>query len=164
LKKDGFAVCIPLLDSRFSNKHPLVQDKNQQDYYTSNWSERHAAHAAGLGTFSLSKGLITARGIAGRFISLITNAPFEPTPRPYTRFDEYCIYCGVCACNCPAKAISIEKGKNHPLCSAFLDRTMEKHKPNYYGCGKCQVKTPCESGIPAPGKQDAGMNKARVDV
>ncbi|RNC65092.1 MAG: epoxyqueuosine reductase, partial [Desulfuromonadales bacterium] len=32
----------------------------------STWSERHAAYAAGLGTFSLSDGLITGRGIAHR--------------------------------------------------------------------------------------------------
>ncbi|GHV93865.1 (Fe-S)-binding protein [Spirochaetia bacterium] len=147
LKKDGFAVLVPASDSRFSSKNPLVQDKSRQDYYTSNWSERHAAYVCGLGTFSLSKGLITAKGIAGRFISLITSAPFEPGARPYTKFDEYCIRCGACASNCPAGAISMEKGKNHPLCSAFIDRTMEKHKPRY-GCGKCQVNVPCESGIP----------------
>lgn len=32
----------------------------------SRWSERHAAYAAGLGTFSLSDGFISSRGIAHR--------------------------------------------------------------------------------------------------
>lgn len=49
--------------------------------------------------------------------------------------------------NCPANAISIENGKNHIICSEFLDITMEKHKPRY-GCGKCQIDVPCESRIP----------------
>ena len=34
--------------------------------YASSWSERHAAHAAGLGTFGLCDGLITAKGKAMR--------------------------------------------------------------------------------------------------
>ena len=32
--------------------------------YASNWSQRHVAYAAGLGTFGLSDGLITERGVA----------------------------------------------------------------------------------------------------
>ena len=32
--------------------------------YISTWSERHAMYAAGLGTFGLSKGLITKKGMA----------------------------------------------------------------------------------------------------
>jgi epoxyqueuosine reductase QueG len=147
LKSNGFAALVPSLDPRFSSRNPLVRDKSRQDYYTSNWSERHAAYIAGLGTFSLSRGLITSRGIAGRIISLITNARFDPVPRPYTRIDEYCIHCGACVRNCPAHAIAPEKGKDHPRCSAFLDRTMEKHRP-YYGCGKCQIKVPCENRRP----------------
>jgi epoxyqueuosine reductase len=46
---------------------------NSQRYsYASSWSERHAAYAAGLGTFGLCDGLITARGKAVRFGSIIS--------------------------------------------------------------------------------------------
>ncbi|MDR1586983.1 MAG: 4Fe-4S binding protein [Treponema sp.] len=147
-KDAGFFVLAPMIDSRFSSKHPSMNDKNKQGYYTSNWSERHAAYICGLGTFGLSRGLITSRGIAGRFISLISGAFFEPVPRPYNSVYEYCVRCNACVRNCPVKAISAETGKSHPVCSAFLDRTREKCGPRY-GCGKCQIKTPCENGIPA---------------
>ena len=150
LEKEGFAVLMPTGDSRFLGRNPNVQDKNVQAFYTSNWSERHVAHVCGLGTFGLSKGLITAKGVAGRYFSLVTTAPFEPTLRRYTKYDEYCIYCGDCVRNCPMKAISLEEGKKHPPCSAFLDRVRELHKPRY-GCGKCQVKVACDNGIPLPG-------------
>jgi epoxyqueuosine reductase QueG len=147
LKDRGFDCVTPALDPRFSTKSPLTSDRTQQNYYTSNWSERHIAHVCGMGTFGLSRGLITPRGISGRFISFITSAYFEPAPRRYSGIDDYCTRCGACARHCPVKAISLEEGKNHPLCSAFLDRTKEKHRPRY-GCGKCQTGVPCESGIP----------------
>jgi epoxyqueuosine reductase QueG len=155
LESRGFSCLVPSLDSRFASSGTLASgpgnsfryDKGQQRYYTSNWSERHVAYICGLGTFGLSRGLITARGIAGRFGSVLTSAVFERDRRPYSRYDEYCIRCGACARNCPAKAISLEGGKQHPPCAAFVNSTMEKYRPRY-GCGKCQVRVPCESGIP----------------
>jgi epoxyqueuosine reductase QueG len=147
LEAGGFSCAVPMIDPRFSAKNPQVQDKSNPAFFTSNWSERHAAYIAALGTFGLSKGLITQKGIAGRLISFITSASFEPTKRPYSRIDEYCTRCGACIRNCPAGAISLEKGKEHPPCSAFLDRTTERYAPRY-GCGKCQVKVPCESKRP----------------
>jgi epoxyqueuosine reductase QueG len=147
-EKEGCACVVPMIDGRFASGNAAVTDRTAQEFYTSNWSERHAAYACGLGTFGLSKGLITRRGIAGRFTSFITGAHFEADKRPYTGIYDYCIRCGACVRNCPAKAISLERGKSHPVCSLFLDSTMAKHKPRY-GCGKCQVKVPCESGIPA---------------
>ncbi|NTU60497.1 MAG: epoxyqueuosine reductase, partial [Deltaproteobacteria bacterium] len=54
----------------------------------STWSERHAAYAAGLGTFSLNDGLITERGIAHRLGSVVTDLVLEPSPRPYKHFRE----------------------------------------------------------------------------
>jgi epoxyqueuosine reductase QueG len=147
LSDAGFEAAVPMTDPRFVQASPSITDKNEQGFYTSNWSERHIAYACGLGTFGLSKGLITAKGVAGRYISVITTAFFEPDKRPYTGVYDYCIRCGACARNCPAKAISLEQGKSHPVCSAFVEHTREKQRPRY-GCGKCQVKVPCESGIP----------------
>ena len=147
LKKEGFPALAPMTDSRLKVGNPLVSDKADQNFYSSNWSERHIAYAAGLGTFGLSKGLITRKGVAGRYLSIITGAVFEPDKRPYTGVYDYCNNCGACARNCPVTAISIEKGKNHCLCSDFLDTTKAKHAPRY-GCGKCQVKVPCEDRAP----------------
>lgn len=115
--------------------------------FGSNWSERHVGFVAGLGTFGLSKGLITKKGIAGRFTSIITDMKHDPTPRDYQDVYEYCTMCGVCIRNCPADAITVEDGKDHLLCSEYLDRSLDTFYPRY-GCGKCQVKVPCENGIP----------------
>jgi epoxyqueuosine reductase QueG len=146
-KKENLKAVSPMVDQRFSRTSPLTQNSNEQDYYTSNWSERHAAYICGLGTFGLSKGLITKKGIAGRYISIITAAAFDSAGRPYTGIYEYCTRCGACARNCPARAITLEHGKSHPLCSAFVESTRVKHAPRF-GCGKCQVSVPCEMRAP----------------
>lgn len=138
----GFQAVAPSLDARFKgfrNHNGLPM--------TSSWSERHVAFISGLGTFGLSKGLITERGIAGRFGSVVTNAEFEELPRKYTEPYEYCVKCGACAVRCPAEAITIENGKDQIVCQVFVEATRTKYKP-MYGCGKCQVDVPCQSGIP----------------
>jgi epoxyqueuosine reductase QueG len=147
LEDQGFTVVFPGLEGRFRVGSPFVTDKAQQRYYTSNWSERHAAHICGLGTFGLSRGLITPKGISGRFASFITTAWFERTPRSYSGTDDYCVLCGACARKCPAGAITLEAGKQHSPCSAWLDITRVKYGPRY-GCGKCQSGVPCENGVP----------------
>ncbi len=148
LKKAGYAAVIPTMDKKFfSITEPIEELCGEPLAFTSNWSERHVAYLAGLGTFGLSKGLITEKGIAGRFGSLVTELQLEPVQPPYEIFNAYCTQCGACIKQCPVKAISFDKGKNHRLCSIFLDKTAEKYKPRY-GCGKCQVNVPCESGIP----------------
>ena len=147
MEEEGYAALTPMTDPRMSSKSPLTENREDPDFYTSNWSERHAAYIAGLGTFGLSKGLLTAKGTAGRFISIISKVPFKADKRPYSGIYDYCIRCGACARNCPAKAISLEKGKNHSLCSAFVLGTKAKHEPRY-GCGKCQVAVPCEFKAP----------------
>ena len=124
--------------------------------FISAWSERHAAYAAGLGTFGLSKGLITPKGMAGRFGSVITNAEFRPTIRPYSDPFEYCTMCGACMVKCPVNAIDKAKGcalgKDQLICGPYVKGgNLPPHGPNQrvrYGCGKCQCGVPCESGIP----------------
>jgi hypothetical protein len=92
LEDKGHKTIAPGIDSRFSSKSPFTADKNNQQYYTSNWSERHIAYICGLGTFGLSKGIITSRGVAGRFGSLITGAYFEPDKYSYNEIYEHCIF------------------------------------------------------------------------
>ncbi|MCI8869863.1 MAG: epoxyqueuosine reductase [Lawsonibacter sp.] len=125
--------------------------------YISTWSERHAAYAAGLGTFGLSKGLITEKGMCGRYGSVITSAEFDADARPYSGPFEYCTMCGACMAKCPAGAIDKARGcalgKDQLLCAPYVSGS--KLPPQgasrrvRYGCGKCQSGVPCESGIPS---------------
>lgn len=145
----GIGACVPSMDGRFlAQRESLIGEDGDDFHVNSRWSERHAAYACGLGTFGLSRGLITKRGMAGRITSIIINAEFEPDERPYTGIYDFCIHCGACALKCPVKAISMEYGKNNVKCSSYLDKTNELYSPRY-GCGKCQVGVPCEARMPA---------------
>ena len=80
----------------------------------SNWSERHIAYVTGHGTFSLSDGFITERGIAHRCGSVVTDLMLPASPRtaksPYSNCLFYVgINCRACINRCPAGAIT-EKG------------------------------------------------------
>ncbi|QEM68818.1 epoxyqueuosine reductase [Geobacter sp. FeAm09] len=124
----------------------------------STWSERHAAYAAGLGTFSLNDALITPRGIAHRCGSVITDLPLTPTPRPYPGPYHNCLHyreksCGACIERCPAGAISLQ-GHDKDACSRYVygtavDAVAEKFGVTQTGCGLCQTRVPCEGQIPA---------------
>ena len=140
LAGSGYEALVPTLDDRFDTGNDINE-------FASNWSERHVAFACGLGTFGLSGGLITRKGLCGRFGSVLTGLALPGDPREYSDPHEYCSICGACIKRCPVAAISLTYGKKSQLCSDFLDIVAERHKPRY-GCGKCQVKVPCESGIP----------------
>lgn len=131
--------------------------------YASSWSERHAAYAAGLGTFGLCDGLITSRGKAMRTGSIVAKISIKPTIRPYIDHHAYCLYytdktCGKCIKRCPANAIT-EDGHDKEKCRLHLDKSRKYVKKNYgfegYGCGLCQVKVPCESIIPVKKAREA---------
>lgn len=141
IESQGFKAVIPFCDSNF------WLAESHEEGYTSNWSERHIAFICGLGTFSLSRSLITEAGSAGRFISIVTNMELPVTHRKYTDIYEYCSLCGACIKRCPAKAISIDNGKNQELCGDFVHKKRNDY-PDYYGCGKCQTGVPCQSSIP----------------
>ena len=123
----------------------------------SKWSERHAAHAAGLGTFGLCDGLITLKGKAMRTGSVIARIDIPPSARPYDTHHAYCLFlsegtCGRCMSRCPVGAIS-EAGHDKLKCVAHLFPTTSNYvESNFgfkgYGCGLCQTGVPCESTIP----------------
>jgi epoxyqueuosine reductase QueG len=149
IEDEGYEAVIPSQDRRFFSVLSDEMKKLPGVVFSSAWSERHVAFVCGLGTFGLSKGLITKSGIAGRFGSIVTSLHIPPTPRGYDKTYGWCSMCGACARNCPAGAISVENGKDHFLCSAFLGETRERYAPRY-GCGKCQVNVPCQDSPPKP--------------
>ena len=125
--------------------------------FSSTWSERHAAHAAGLGTFGLCDGLITPRGKAMRVGSVVLRLAVPVTERPYTHHQEYCLFfnsgtCGVCIKRCPAGALS-PQGHDKKSCRDYIRGVTAPYVENTwhfkgYGCGFCQVNVPCERRIP----------------
>ena len=148
----GVNAVVPAVDSRFK----AVQGGKggisgyaelNENSFGSTWSERHAAYVCGLGTFGLSKGLITEKGIAGRFASIIIDADIPADLRPYTGLYDYCTKCGACIRRCPVGAISLENGKDHLVCGPWVDKSRETYAPRY-GCGLCQTGVPCEYSRP----------------
>ena len=127
--------------------------------FASTWSERHAAHAGGLGTFGLCDGLITPVGKAIRAGSVVARLEIPATPRPYQNHQAYCLFfshgiCKKCAGRCPVKAISSE-GHDKIRCRDHLGKARGYVRKKYglenkVGCGLCQVGVPCESHIPSP--------------
>jgi len=131
--------------------------------HTSNWSERHALYAAGLGTFSINDGFITEKGMAMRCGSIVVNKAFPPTERRGDDHRGNCLFavkgiCGKCMERCPAFAITAE-GHDKVRCRRYRDKLFGDflHKTcdlevRADFCGLCQTGTPCESVNPMKGQ------------
>jgi len=122
----------------------------------SSWSERHAAYAAGLGTFGLCDGLITPKGKAIRCGSVVAKIGVPASSRPYRDHHAYCLHyargvCGMCTERCPAQAVTLS-GHNKDACMKQCNATAQYAAKQLglkgYGCGFCQTGVPCESRIP----------------
>jgi epoxyqueuosine reductase len=155
LARMGFAAAAPaILPENTFGEHPGVG-------ISSHWSERHTAFVAGLGTFGLSGGLITKRGVAHRLGSVVTDMAIPPTPRPYG--DDpfaWCLRtargeCGACIDRCPAGSIgqTIEERDKQACLHHYADYVGSRYEKilgwkGIYGCGLCQTAVPCEDRNP----------------
>ena len=115
------------------------------------------AYAAGHGTFGLSDGLITERGIAHRCGNVVTSLVLPASPRtaesPYSNCLFYAgVNCQACIKRCPAEAIT-EAGHDKKRCQQYLRdigysaRSLSQgydNETSVAGCGLCQTKVPCE--------------------
>jgi epoxyqueuosine reductase QueG len=123
--------------------------------WTSRWSQRHAAFAAGLGSFGLSDGLITSAGKAHRLGSVIVNRALDSPHRTEDIHRDCLSYQGIncrnCMKRCPADAIT-QEGHDKARCAEFVLKQFPFVKEEYgidiYGCGLCQTRVPCEGRIP----------------
>jgi len=152
LIEEGFAAVAPVLS-------PLMEMKQSERFgRASSWSERHAAYAAGLGTFGLSEGLITPKGKAMRCGSVVARIQVPATPRPYEDHHAYCLFfaqdgaCGKCISRCPVGAIK-EEGHDKVACEKYIREVVADYVSSHFGfkgyaCGLCQCDVPCESEIP----------------
>jgi len=141
---------------------PFFQVFRQAELIASNWSHRHMAYAAGLGTFSLNDAFITPKGIGVRCNSFVVNVKLEPSLRPYANHLASCLFlangtCGACISRCPGNAIS-EKGHDKLQCLKVMNVDQKPwlegvHGPGYLGsyagCGLCQAGVPCSTRIPS---------------
>lgn len=151
LEERGYRSVAPILTSHFKS----ITDVRVGP--ASTWSERHAAYAAGLGTFSLNDGFITERGIAHRCGSVVTELVLEPTVGQRRNHLANCLYfhdgsCGSCIGRCPAGAISIS-GHDKQRCKEYLygtipAETVGRYDVHVFGCGLCQTDVPCEGRNP----------------
>jgi epoxyqueuosine reductase QueG len=144
----------------------------------SNWSERHIAFAAGLGTFSLHEGLISEAGCNIRIASVLTDASLEVTPRKSDEPYGNCLHyangtCGECIAKCPTGAIT-SNGHDKLDCHLYgkkvreemlrrpLSSMLKPHRRRVngvertiygVGCALCQFGVPCMDRNPmAPGQ------------
>lgn len=155
LRALGFAAVAPAVDPRCDVQvYPQIG-------ISSRWSERHVGFVAGLGTFGLSGGLITRRGIAHRLGSVVTGAEIAPTSRPYG--DDafaWCLKtshgtCAACAGRCPVGSIgqSVESRRKDLCYEHYSGLVSQRGRDLFgwegiYGCGLCQTGVPCENCNP----------------
>jgi ferredoxin len=151
----GYAAVAPM-------RSPGWQRMTSARYgFASSWSERHAAYAAGLGTFGLCDGLITPVGKAMRCGSVVARIGATPTERPYRNHRAYCLFyadgsCGKCIRRCPANAIG-PAGHDKEACAAYVHTVARSSIRSRFGvdtdaCGLCQTGVPCAAQIPVPGQ------------
>jgi len=142
------------LNKRGYNSTIIAATHNfREDQLISDWSHRHAAYIAGLGTFGINNMLITAKGCAGRVGSIITDLKLKPTKRPQ---EEFCLYkyngsCKVCLERCIVNALSENPAEfNRFDCYEICLENEEYHKDLDLTdvCGKCCVNLPCTSQNP----------------
>ena len=152
LEEAGFPAVAPMLTDFWS--------RSDEGPYApcSNWSERHAAYAAGLGTFGLCDGLITPVGKAIRTGSVIAKLSMEPTRRTIADHRAYCLFfshgsCGKCIERCPVQALSPE-GHDKKRCMTYTHGMAAWMRRSYgfetSACGLCQVEVPCMDHVPHP--------------
>ena len=119
----------------------------------SNWSHRHIAYIAGIGTFGINNMLITKNGCCGRFGSIIINYEFtEYVQTP--RVKERCLKktngsCGVCQKKCIINAYE-NNNFNRYKCYEQCLKNAEYYKRigDADVCGKCLVGLPCSTREP----------------
>ena len=159
---------ISLLKS-FTNKEFLLKNKLSDKGYEagliaatnnfdkerllSDWSHRHAAYIAGLGTFGINNMLITTKGCAGRIGSIVTNLKLQPTERPK---EEFCLYkyngsCKACVKRCIVDALSensadFARFDCYDICLKNDDYHQDLGLTDV--CGKCCVDLPCTAENP----------------
>jgi epoxyqueuosine reductase len=166
----GVAAVAPSLSPAYDIFH------SPEFIYSSTWSERHVAYAAGLGRFGLNGSLITPRGSHVRLGSIVAGLALEPSAAGPESFRAPCFesrgtLCHRCIDRCPVGAVTPE-GLNKKTCNArrkdIRERNLSLLRKNHplirfrlpidgtrrwsypLGCALCQCGVPCEGREPFP--------------
>jgi len=170
LRSRGVAAAAPALSTAYDIFH------SSEFTYSSTWSERHVAYAAGLGRFGLNGSLITARGSHVRLGSVVAGLALDLPPVGLEGFRAPCFesrgtLCRRCIDRCPVGAVTTE-GLDKRTCNArrkavrerSLSALRKKHPLKRFrlpidgarrwsyplGCALCQCGVPCEGREPFP--------------
>lgn len=145
--------------------------RSPEHTFSSSWSERHVAYAAGLGQFGLNGCLMTVLGTNVRFASLVTSLPLEVTVERRPDYRAPCLEdggesCGLCLERCPVKAISrngLDKSKCFDRRLTIREKFLATYSQELHllpspivkngrrksgfslGCALCMSAVPCES-------------------
>jgi epoxyqueuosine reductase QueG len=138
-----------------SGKIPATHNFDEERLI-SDWSHRHVAYLAGLGSFGLNNMLITRAGCCGRFGSLVTDLAFpagEYTPKipPAERcLSKLGKKCGLCRKRCPAGAYEGGRFDRHRCYAQCLENARLHRRLGLADvCGKCLTGLPCSLRDPS---------------
>ena len=135
-----------------TGKIPATHDFDEKKLI-SNWSHRHLAYIAGLGTFGINNMLITEKGCCGRVGSVITNYEFSEYKQS-GKIMEKCLNkrdgsCGMCRKRCGVNAYE-NNNFDRFRCYQMCLENAEFHKNIGFAdiCGKCMAGLPCSIKMP----------------
>jgi epoxyqueuosine reductase len=168
LSAAGWAAAAPCFDEGYD------VFRSPEHEFSSTWSERHVAFAAGLGRFGLNGALMTAAGIHVRLGSIVTDLPVDVTSGSRGDHRASCLRtgaetCDKCIARCPRNAIS-SAGLDKTRCHARRREVRERFLADYQarlrllpsplvkngtrvpgfsiGCALCQCGVPCDAAMP----------------
>jgi epoxyqueuosine reductase len=114
--------------------YPLNMQPENRFGLVADFSQRHAAVAAGLGNFGRHNLVIHPKlGSRVIFSTILTDLELPPDP-PVT--EDLCIHCNICVENCPGRALD-EEGKTDEF------KCMKHSQP--YGSENCSLHLPSVS-------------------
>jgi epoxyqueuosine reductase QueG len=139
-------ICDLLEQSGFRGTRLPATHNFDEEQLMSDWSHKHVAWIAGIGSFGHHHMLITDKGCCGRLGSVITDAVIAPTSR---QDRNRCLFkhdgsCRKCEQRCPVEALGKDPFGRH----ACYDRLLENaRRHEHLGladvCGKCAAIVPC---------------------
>jgi epoxyqueuosine reductase QueG len=124
-----------------------------EEKLVSNWSHRHIAYIAGIGTFGINNMLITKNGCCGRLGSIIINYELDEYKQAQ-EIKEKCLNkingsCGICQKKCIINAYKDTMFDRHKCYKRCLENAENNRKTGYADvCGKCLVGLPCSKNEP----------------